>query len=231
MEDVLIESSKEKCAVAFDGAAQGKSELLLLIVRLEIHERMLGRHGAVLKEIEIGSVQPIGTRFGDHVHHRTPGAPQVGAISVRGDAELLHHFVGELIGRAIAAAGLSEKGVVVVAAVHQIAGLVAADTAKGQVPIRTGGQPARVLRNSRRKQCEIGVTPSVEWQFVDGPFVNQVEIPLGWLSTIGGSPETVTVSLAPATASLKVNSVVPPTSTRRRGVVCGDIPGESARAE
>ena len=56
-------------------------------------------------------------------------------------------------------------------------------------------------------------------------------MPLGWLSTIGGSPETVTVSLAPATASLNVNSVVPPTSTRRRGVVCGDIPGESARAE
>src|SRR5678816_551785 len=138
MKDMLIESGKEKCPVAFDGAAQGKSELLLLIVRLEIHEGMLGRHGAVLEEIEIGSVQTIGTRFGDYVHHRTPGPPQVGAVSVRGDAELLHHFVGELIGRAIAAAGLPEKSVVVVAAVHQITGLVAADAAKGEVPIRTG---------------------------------------------------------------------------------------------
>ena len=128
---------------------------------------------AVAEEVEIGSVQVIGTRFGDHVHHRAAGASQFGAVGVRGDAELLHHFVGELVGRAIAAAGLSEKGVVVVAAVDQIAGLVAANAAEGKIAVRAGGQPARVLRHSGSQQGEIGEAPSVERQFVDGALVNQ----------------------------------------------------------
>jgi hypothetical protein len=58
MEDVLIEAGKEKRTVAPDRAAQGKAELLLLIVRLEIHEGMRSRQRAVAQEIEIRSVQP-----------------------------------------------------------------------------------------------------------------------------------------------------------------------------
>ena len=78
----------------------------------------------------------IGEIPGDHVHHRAAGASQVGAVSIRRHAELLHHFVRELVRRAIAAAGLSKERIVVVAAVHQIAGLKSPDAAKGQIAIR-----------------------------------------------------------------------------------------------
>ena len=74
--------------------------------------------------------------FGDDVHDRAAGTPQVGAVSIRGDAELLHYFVGELVWRAIAAAGLSEEGIVVVAAIDQVAGLEATNAAEGQIAIR-----------------------------------------------------------------------------------------------
>ena len=173
VEDVLIEAGKEKRAVAPDGAAQGKAELLLLIVRLEIHEGMGCRQGAVPQEIEIRSVKTIGARLGDHIHHCASGTSQVGAVGIRGDAKLLYHFVGELIRRAIAAAGLSEKGVVVVAAVHQVAGLKAADAAKSKIAIRTGSETAWVLGHARSQQGQVGETPSVERKFVDGPFVDQ----------------------------------------------------------
>ncbi len=170
---MLIEAGKEECPVAFDGTAQGKTELLLLIVRLEVHERMPGRHGAVLEEIEISSVQAVGARFRDHIHYRASGPSQVSAVGVRRDAELLHYFVGKLVGCAIATTGLPEKGIVIVTTVHQIAGLVSADTAKGEVAVRARGQTTRIPRHSGSEQCEIGVTPPVKRKFVNGLFVNQ----------------------------------------------------------
>src|ERR1700730_8000469 len=48
---------------------------------------------------------------------------------------------------------------------------------------------------------------------------------------MGGSPETVTCSLAPPTCSLNSISVVAPTSTCSLGVSCGDMSGATARAE
>src|SRR5437763_14563664 len=54
---------------------------------------------------------------------------------------------------------------------------------------------------------------------------------LGWVSTSGCSPETVTISFVPAIASLNTRSLTPPTSTRKLGAICGDIPAASARAE
>ena len=60
---MLIEAGKEKCAVAPHRAAQGKSKLLLLIMRLEIHEGMRGREGAVAQEVEIRSMQTIESRI------------------------------------------------------------------------------------------------------------------------------------------------------------------------
>jgi len=53
----------------------------------------------------------------------------------------------------------------------------------------------------------------------------------GWVSTSAGSSETVTVSVAPATASLKASCMVPPMSTCSVGVIWGDIPVDSARPE
>ncbi len=58
---MLIEAGKEERAVAPHRAAQGKAELLLLIVRFEIHEGMRGREGAVAHEVEIRSMKTVGT--------------------------------------------------------------------------------------------------------------------------------------------------------------------------
>jgi hypothetical protein len=54
---------------------------------------------------------------------------------------------------------------------------------------------------------------------------------LGWVSTSGGAPETVTVSLLPANPSSNSRSMAPPTSTWICGATCGDIPSVSARVE
>ena len=173
VEAVLVEAGKEECAVAAHWAAEGEAELLLLIVGLEVHEGMLGGERAVAHVIEIGSVKTVGPGFGDHIHHRAAGASQFGAVGIGGNAELLHHFVGKLIGRAVAAASLAEEGVVVVAAIDQVAGLEAANAAKSQIAVRARSQAARVLRDAGSKQREIGEAPAVQRQFVDGAFVDQ----------------------------------------------------------
>ena len=99
---MLIKAGEEECAVAADGAAQGEAELLLLVVRFEIHERMLGGQSAVAQVVEIGSVKRVGAGFSHHVHHRTTGASQVSAVGVGGNAEFLNYLVGKLVGRAVA---------------------------------------------------------------------------------------------------------------------------------
>ena len=132
---VLVEAGEEKCAVAAERTAQGEAELLLLIVRFEVHERMFRSEGTVADEIEIGSVEAIGTRFGDHIHYGATSSAQLGAVGVGGDAELLHYFVGKLIGGTIAATGLPKKRIVVVATIDQIAGLESANPSEGEVAV------------------------------------------------------------------------------------------------
>src|SRR5882724_8633124 len=100
------------------------------------------------------------------------------------------------------------EGVVVIAAADRVAGLKAADSANARSPVGSRGQAARILRDSGSEQRQISKPPSIQGQFVDG---------------------TVTLSFTPATPSLNSSSVVP--STCRRGVVCGDIPGDSTRSE
>jgi hypothetical protein len=59
----------------------------------------------------------IGARFGDYIYDCPAGAPEFGAIGVCGYAELLHDFVGKLVGRAVEAASLSVEGIVEVTAI------------------------------------------------------------------------------------------------------------------
>jgi hypothetical protein len=91
----------------------------------------------------------VRSRFCDHVDHRASGPSQFRTIGVRRDAELLDDFFGELVGSAIAAAGLGKESIVVVSPVDQIAGLISADAAKSQIAIRSRSQPPRVLGHSR----------------------------------------------------------------------------------
>ena len=57
--NVLVEPSEKKGVAAADGAAQGKSELLLLSVRLEIKKGMSGSESAVTKEEKSAAVKLI----------------------------------------------------------------------------------------------------------------------------------------------------------------------------
>ena len=56
------------------------------------------------------------------------------------------------------------------------------------------------------------------------------ETALDWVSTKGGSLETVICSLAPPTCSLNSSSRVAPTEMCNLGVSCGDMSGATARA-
>src|ERR1019366_3839442 len=99
---------------------------------------------------------------------RASSLPELRAIGVGGDAELLDDFVAELIGRAIAAPRLGKEGVIVVRAIHQKAVLKSPGSAKRQVAVRVGGETARVLGHSRSEQRHIGEASSIQWQALDG---------------------------------------------------------------
>ena len=116
---MLIEAGEEENLVALERAADGASELLLAIVRLECQECVGGAERAVPEVIKRRAVQVIGAGFGDNVDHGSGGAALFGAEGVGGDAKLLHDFGRDLEGRAIASASLGEEGIVVVAAVDQ----------------------------------------------------------------------------------------------------------------
>ena len=59
-------------------------------------------------------------------------------------------------------------------------------------------QAARILRDAGSEQGEVGKAASVERELVDGALIDQGRDGTGRVSTSGGAPETVTVSLAPA---------------------------------
>src|SRR5581483_3564030 len=123
MEDVLIEPGEEEGAIAPDGPAERHPELVLLAAGLHIQHRTAGVETAVAEIVEPGAMELVRSRFCDYIHHRATRAPGFGRRRILRYPELLNDLIRELIGRAISPARLSEERVVVVASVHQIAGL------------------------------------------------------------------------------------------------------------
>jgi hypothetical protein len=74
VENVLVKSSKEKYFVATDGSAQRESELLLLIVRLEVKQRMGCAKSAIADEIEIRAMEMVRAGLGDHIDYCSSGS-------------------------------------------------------------------------------------------------------------------------------------------------------------
>jgi len=140
---VLIESGEKENLVALERAADGASELLLAIVRLERQEGVDGAEGTVAQVVEDGAVDVVGAGFGDDVDDRAAGASLFGAVGIGGDAELLYNFGGKLVGSAIASASLGEEGVVVVAAVDEGGVLESANAAEGEIAVGGGGEAVR----------------------------------------------------------------------------------------
>jgi hypothetical protein len=149
---MLIKPAKEESAVVLDRAAQRESELLLLIVGLEVQKGMGRAEAAVAQKIKITPVELVGSRFRDHVDHSSAGAPKFRSVGIGRDSELLYNLVRELIRRAIAATRLGEECVVVVGAIDQIAGLESAHSAKRQVAIGARSHAPWILRDAGRHQ-------------------------------------------------------------------------------
>ena len=173
VEDVLIESSEEENFVALEWAADGASELLLAIVRLERQEGIVRAEGTVAEIIESRAVQVIGAGLGDDVDDGAAGAALLGAVSGGGDAELLHDVGGDFVGGAIASARLGEESVVVVAAVDEEAVLESANAAEGEIAVGGGIEAARILRDAGREQGEVGEAAAVQGEIVQGALVEQ----------------------------------------------------------
>ena len=115
----------------------------------------------------------VGTGFGDDVDDGAAGAALFSAVGIGRDAKLLYYFSGELVRSAIPSAGLREKGVVVVAAVDEGGVLESANAAEGEIAVGGGGQAARIFRDARGEQGEIGETAAVQRQIVYCAFVEQ----------------------------------------------------------
>jgi len=131
VEVVLIESREEKDLISLDRTAERASALLLAAVRFKVHKRIgSAAESAVANIIEPRAVPVVGAGFRDYINHSAPRASLFGPIGIRGDAKLLHHFVRELVGRAVQAARLGEESVVEVAAIDQEAVLEAAQPAE-----------------------------------------------------------------------------------------------------
>src|SRR5579864_1036378 len=173
VEDVLIESGEEENLVALEWAADGASELLLAIVRLERQEGIRGAERTVAQVIEDGAMNVIGSGLGDDVDDRSAGASLFGAVGIGRDAKLLYDFSGELEGSAIASASLGEESIVVVAAIDERSVLESANTAEGEIAIGGGGQAARILRDAGREQGEVGEAAAVQGEVIQGAFVKE----------------------------------------------------------
>ena len=106
---MLIESGEEENLVALDRAADGASDLLLAVVRLERQEGIGRAEGTVAQIVERGAVHMIPPGLGNDVDDSSARASLLGAVGIRRGAELLHDFGRELVGRAIASPGLRKK--------------------------------------------------------------------------------------------------------------------------
>ena len=74
MENVLVESGKEENTIAANRAAYCHAKLLLLVMRLEVHEGIAGRESAVSQVVEIGSMNLIRAGFRHHINDCAAGA-------------------------------------------------------------------------------------------------------------------------------------------------------------
>src|SRR5690349_6489950 len=120
MKHMLVIPCIEKCPVALQRSTECSAKLSLLFFRLERHKRMTGIQRAIPQIPEAGSMKMIGTGFGNNIHHSSTGTSQLCPVSVRRNSELLHHFVGKLIWRAVSSTRLRKESVVIVRPVNQI---------------------------------------------------------------------------------------------------------------
>ena len=116
-------------------------------------------------------MEVIRARLGDHVNHSSARASQFHTVGVGRDAKFLHHFCRNRVGSAVKSASLGEETVVEVAAIDQKAVLEPANASEREIAIGGRSQAARVLRDARRKQRQVGKSAAVERNIGERAFI------------------------------------------------------------
>ena len=83
VKNVLIVSRKEENTIAPQRAAERESELLLLVVRLDVQFRIARVEGAVPQIIKCRAVKLVGSRLCDNIDYRASGSTRLGGIRLR----------------------------------------------------------------------------------------------------------------------------------------------------
>src|SRR4051812_4970713 len=81
-EDMLVKSGKKENFVELDGAADGASDLLLPVMRLEGEKRIAGAEGTIAQVVKRSAMQVVGAGFRDHVYHRASRAALLRSIGI-----------------------------------------------------------------------------------------------------------------------------------------------------
>src|SRR6185437_5804268 len=91
MKNVLIVSRKEEDSIASQRPAERESELLLLVLRLDIQFRIARVEAAVAEVIKCRAVKFVGAGFCDHIHNRAAASARFRRCGIRRHTEFLNH--------------------------------------------------------------------------------------------------------------------------------------------
>src|SRR5439155_7115744 len=83
MKNVLVVSGKEKRAMAAKRATDGKTELMLLVARLEVQRRIARVEAAIAEIIKPRAVKLVGAGLRHHIDHSTTGASGISRNRIR----------------------------------------------------------------------------------------------------------------------------------------------------
>src|ERR1043166_95464 len=171
MKHMLVIARIKERTVTLQRPTKCSPELSLLVFWLESHKRMLRIQRTISQIRKSCPMKVIGTRFSDHIDYGSPSPTQFCSVGIGRNPKLLHYFIRKLIRSPIPSSRLRKEAVVIVRAIHQIAGLKSANSAKRQVSVRRGSKSARVLTNSGSQQSQIGEPAPIQRQVLDRPLI------------------------------------------------------------
>ena len=169
-------AAEEEQVVGAERAAQRAARLVAAECRLLVDvEVVAGVEGVVAVEQEAGAGEPVGAGLGDDVDLAAGGAAVLGAVAVRGEAELADRLHPQR--RAGGAAGRAVGEVVLQRAVEQVdvgARVLAIDAHRQAVRHHRAVVAVRERVDRRQQLHQVGVVAAVDRNLLDGPLVGQV---------------------------------------------------------
>jgi hypothetical protein len=138
-------------------------------------EVVAGVHRVVAVEPEAAAGEPVAARLGQDVDLPAGAAPVLGAVAVRGDAELADGLHAE--GRAGGAAGRAVGEVVLQRAVEEVgvgARVLTVDAHRQPVGHDRAVVAIGEHRDAGEELHQVGVVAAVDRDLLDGPLVGQI---------------------------------------------------------